>query len=327
MRNYIEQLSLRAGLYLNMASRYGKMLAGKSYSHREQGLGKHFVPGRLLGYYNDLTGKTEQPRPVDHAGLPLIVASGGKYVHHPIVLLQRALGHWDNWLGSERRSVQHWTSFLQIARWAVHSQDDNGGWETWSRLGVTSAVPYSAMTQGEAMSVLVRAYSVTREETYAEGARRALAPMLAPIEKGGTGWLAPEGLILEEVPFRAPKTILNGWIFALYGLYDLTIADESQDAQQALEDTLSALLARLHMYDAGFWSLYDTSGTLAGPFYHRLHIAQLEALELTYPEHAERFRKLRETFQEQLASRLNVARAVALKSYQKLRHPPEALKP
>jgi heparosan-N-sulfate-glucuronate 5-epimerase len=135
----------------------------------------------------------------------------------------------------------------------------------------------------------------------------------------------PEGLVLEEVPFRVPNTILNSWISALYGLYDLTLVDDSQDARDALESTKNALLGFLPMYDAGFWSFYDTSGALASPFYHRLHIAQLKALELTYPEHAERFKKVRESFQSQLASRLNVARAVALVGYRKLRHPPEFL--
>jgi hypothetical protein len=176
------------------------------------------------------------------------------------------------------------------------------------------------------MSVLVRAFSVTGEESYLQGARRALGPMLMPVEKGGTSWLASEGLVLEEVPFRAPKTILNGWIFGLYGLYDLTMAD-SRDAGEVLEATLSALLAHLHKYDAGFWSFYDTSGTMASPFYHRLHIAQLKALELSHPEHANRFRTQRENFEGQLAFRPNVARAVAVKSCQKLRRPPEGLKP
>ena len=88
---------------------------------------------------------------------------------------------------------------------------------------------------------------------------------------------------------------------------------------------LASLLARLPLYDARFWSFYDTSGALASPFYHRLHIAQLEALELSYPEYAGRFRELRDTFQGQLASRLSVVRAVDLEGYQKLRHPPEGL--
>jgi heparosan-N-sulfate-glucuronate 5-epimerase len=327
MRSYIERRSPRVGLYLRMASRYGKMLAGNSYAHRDQDLGKHFVPGRLCGYYNDLSFKTEWRGPVDDAGLPLLRSPGKKLIHHPIVLLQKALGHWDSWLGSEGRSPEHRASFLQIADWAVGSQDDSGGWETWSRLGIPDALPYSAMAQGEAMSVLVRAFSATGDNVYLEGARRALAPMLLPIEKGGTSWRAPEGLILEEVPFREPKTILNGWVFALYGMYDLTIADGSRDVREALDDTLSALLARLQAYDAGFWSFYDTSGTLASPFYHRLHIAQLEALGLSFPERAGRFRELGETFRRQLASRPNVARAVTLKSYQKLRRPPAGLRP
>jgi heparosan-N-sulfate-glucuronate 5-epimerase len=327
MRSYIERLSPRAGLYLRMASRYGEMIAGSSYTHSHQGLGRHFVPGRLSGYYSDLSHKTEWPDAVDHAGLPLDQGPGGKHIYHPIVLLQKALGHWDRWLGSKRRSARHLASFLRIAGWALDSQDDNGGWEVWSLLGITGALPYSAMAQGEAMSVLVRAFSTTGDDAYLEGARRALAPMLLPIKEGGTSWLTSEGLILEEVPFVVPKTILNGWIFALYGLYDLAIADDSQEVQEALEATLSALLARLHTYDAGFWSFYDTSGTLASPFYHRLHIAQLEALELSYPEHAGRFRTLRETFEAQLASRPSMARAVAVKSYQKLRNPPESLRP
>lgn len=327
MKTYIEPLSERLILYTRMARRYGEMFAGRSYAHLDQGLGKHFTPGRLAGYYNDLSVKTEWRGPVDHAGIPLTKAPGEKYVYFPIVVLQKALGHWETWLSSERQSTQQLASFIQIARWALDSQDENGGWVVWPPLGRKGAMPYSAMAQGEAMSVFVRAFSTTEEEPFLEGARRALTLMLTPLDKGGTSWQAPEGLVLEEVPYTVPRTILNGWIFALYGLYDLLLVEDSQEAQEALAATLSALLAYLPKYDAGFWSFYDTSGILASPAYHRLHIAQLRALELTYPEHAGRFRKLRKTFQEQHASRLNRARAISLKAYQKLQHPPEHLKP
>ena len=327
MRTYIERPSQKLILYLRMGRRYADMLAGRDYAHLDQSMGLHFVPGRLSGYYNDLTGKTEWPDRVDSAGLPLDRAPGGRYIYHPIVLAQKALGHWDAWLGSGRRDVRHRESFLQIARWAVDDQDGSGGWEIWPLLGRTDALPYSAMAQGELMSVLVRAFSLTGEEIYLRSARQALTPMLTPIDEGGSSWLAPEGLVLEEIPYKIPRTILNGWIFALYGLHDLTMTDDSPDARGALESTLDALSARLHMYDAGFWSFYDTSGALASPFYHRLHIAQLEALELSYPERARRFRKLREAFQRQLGARLNKARAVTLLGFQKLWRPPEVLKP
>src|SRR5215210_4492935 len=181
MKIYIERSLDRLVLYQRMAKRYGKMFAGRSYQHRYQGLGKHYTPGRLLGYYNDLSGKTEWHGRVDHSGIPLIPAPGGGLDYHAIGVLQKALGHWDGWLGSEMQSTQHWEAFVRIARWALDSQDESGGWDIWPRFGRKGALPYSAMAQGEAMSVLVRAFSVTEDEAYIEGARAALAPMLTPI--------------------------------------------------------------------------------------------------------------------------------------------------
>jgi hypothetical protein len=310
-----------------MVRRYSKMFFGNSYWHLDQGPGKHFVPGELLGYYNDLSGKVWWNGPVDEAGVPLNWASDGQPVHFPITILQKALAHWDTWLGIGGDAPEHRAAFLQLARWALNSQDESGGWETWTTLGLESATPYSAMTQGEGISVLVRAFSATGEQAYLEGARQALPLLITPLEKGGTSWLAPEGLVLEEVPLESPKTILNGWIFAFYGIYDLQIVDNSPEVQKVIESTLNALLAYLHRYDAGFWSYYDTSGNLASPFYHRLHIAQLKVLELTYPERARSFGELRKAFEGQLASRTKRTKAVALKGCQKLRNPPKALMP
>jgi hypothetical protein len=174
MKTFIERSLDGLMLDARLAIRYGKMFGGRSYQHRYQGLGRPFVPGRLAGYYNDLSDKTEWHGRVDHVGIPIIPAPGRKLDYHAIGVLQKALGHWDVWLGSEKQSTQR--------------------------------------------------------------------------------------------------------------------------------------------------------GTLASPYYHRLHIAQLEALELTYPEHESQFGKLRKSFDEHLASPLNVTRAVAIKGYQKLQHPPEELK-
>ena len=51
--------------------RWGAMLLGRSYWHVPQGLGRSFAPGRLCGYYNDLTAKAWWNGPVDEAGLPV----------------------------------------------------------------------------------------------------------------------------------------------------------------------------------------------------------------------------------------------------------------
>ncbi len=310
----------------SLALRWARMLGGKSYWHLKQDVGKHFVPGELLGYYNDLSGKTQWEGPVDTEGLPLTSISGGEPFYFSTTLIQKALGHWDNWLGSKRQDTKHYEAFLKLADWALNDQDEHGGWKNPPSLREPRyASPYSAITQGEGVSMLVRAFSVSEGEAYLKGAQRALTTLLRSVEEKGTRRWVPEGLVLEEYPLQPPNTVLNGWIFGLYGLYDYLLVERSREIQEALEDGLSALIAYLPRYDAGFWSFYDTSGNLASPFYHRLHIAQLKALELTFPQHAVALRQARTTFERQSVSRRNLTRAVLLKTYQKLRHPQEVV--
>ena len=325
MRSFTKRRRSRVRLYAGLFSHWVRIVIGHSYWHAHQGLGKTFVPGKLVGYYNDLTEKVRWEGPVDAEGLPLNRVPDGNLVHLPTTLFQKALGHWDIWLEGERAAPDHCAAFLRIARWALAAQNESGGWEVWPRIGLRYASPYSAMTQGEGISVLVRAFSVAGEEAYLEGARRALSPLLAEVSEGGTCRMVPEGLILEEIPLEEPATILNGWIFALYGLYDISLVHGSAEAREALGSTLDALAARLPGYDAGFWSYYDTKGNMASPFYHNLHVAQLRALELSFPGRAASFALLRKTFERQASSRLNLTRAVTLKGYQKLRHPPEVV--
>lgn len=309
-----------------LALRWAKMFAGKSYWHLDQGLGKHFVPGELSGYYNDLSGKAWWNGPVDAEGLPLNYTSDDEPIHFPTTLLQKAMGHWDVWISGEKRDTGHFEAFLRLADWARYAQDERGGWKAPAlQQKWPYDSPYSAISQGEGISVLVRAFSVTGDESYMKSAWQALGPLLTPVEEEGTLRRVSEGLVLEEYPLVAGNTVLNGWVSGLYGLYDFLLVERPREIQEALEASLNALLAYLPKYDAGFWSFYDTSGSLASPFYHRLHIAQLRALELTFPERSTVFGQTRVTFERQLASRSNLARAVVLKGYQKLRHPPEVV--
>lgn len=320
----------RICIYARLVKHWGGMLFGKSYWHAPQGLGRQFVLGQLRGYYNDLTAKTKWTGPVDGNGLPLNQDSSNKFVYFPTTLLQKALGHWDRWLQSGQADSHEQTAFFSIAEWCVRSQDANGGWAIWPVLGLNYASPYSAMTQGEAVSVLVRAASANQDRSYIEAARRAVVLMLTDIKQGGVCRRAPEGLVLEEAPLESHNTMFNGWVFAIYGLYDYLLWAEAADedagwVESALRDTLQALVAYLPRFDAGFWSYYDTSGNLASPFYHQLHIAQLRALEITFPEHADKIGRWRRIFEKQADSRLNRARAVVLKASQKLRRPPEVV--
>ena len=138
---------------------------------------------------------------------------------------------------------------------------------------------YSAMAQGQIASVFIRAFQHQADDRWADLARRALAHVLAP---GPQGFLSetPDGLVLEEVcPTAAPSHILNGWIFALWGVRDVALGLGDDDANRVLAATTDCLVRTLPRYDTGRWSRYSLyphpRTDLAKPFYHRLHITQL----------------------------------------------------
>ncbi|GEM90763.1 hypothetical protein ODE01S_21970 [Oceanithermus desulfurans NBRC 100063] len=299
------------------------MLVGRSYYHMPQNLGKAFVPGWLEGYFNDLTAKTEWPGPVDNKGIPVNVAEDGKRVYFITTIVQKALGHWDMWLITKRPGERE--HFLKLCDWLVENQDRQGGWSLWPQLGLDFPSPYSAMSQGEAVSALVRAWSIAQERVYLGAASRALSVMLRTIREGGTLRTVQEGSILEEVPAQTPNGILNGWIFALFGLYDYLLVQDDSQVRSAMEETLGTLIAYLPRYSTGYWSYYDLTGILASPFYHKLHIAQLQALELAFPMQERILFQIREGWTRQLQSPVCKARAIGAKAYQKLKNPPEVV--
>ena len=94
---------------------WSSMFAGTSYYHLPQKLGRAFVPGELKGYFNDLTGKTDWKGKIDQNGFPFNTLTNGDPVYFPILLCQKALGHWDRWLLQSDKD--HRKQFLKIAEW------------------------------------------------------------------------------------------------------------------------------------------------------------------------------------------------------------------
>lgn len=305
---------------------WAKMLIGNSYWHASQGFGPCFQPGELQDYYRNYSTKVEWNGAIDASNFPLVQEPGGKPFLDPITLAQKALGHWSCWLYSQRREDSHRQAFLRLAHWFLVSQEPQGSWILPSMQKAIYLVPYSALAQGQAISVLVRAFSVTSEEKFLEAARRGLRFMLRPTQDGGTCRHTLEGPILEEYPQQEPNTVLNGWISALFGLYDVSLVDNEIEECEILEATLNTLAKILYRYDAEYWSFYDSLGNLASPYYHKVHITQLRALELTFPHHANPIKNVRVHFEEQMASYSCSTKAFVVKAFQKLKQPPPTVR-
>ena len=308
-----------------LGHRWSRMLFGASYWHQSQHIGRLFIPSELRGYFNDLTAKVAWEGKVDEQGIPLSSGPDTKPLYFATTIFQKAFGHWDRWLEDPVKCENDRDIFLRYAEWGLDSQDEQGGWPVWAQLEFNSLSPYSAMSQGEGISVLIRAFSLTSDQRYLDAANRALELLIKPVDEGGSSRIVPDGRILEELPLKKHEAILNGWIFALFGLYDFAIAGNSDIAANALDETLSALLHRLSTYNAGYWSYYDAAGTIASPFYHQLHIEQFKALEMTFPKYAGDIGNMRSIFESQAASTWNRSRAIAVKTCQKLMDPPEVV--
>jgi hypothetical protein len=108
-----------------------------------------------------------------------------------------------------------------------------------------------------------------------------------PVSRGGVLVTEANGDVwIEEYIVEPPSHILNGFVWALWGVYDYARWSRRPAASALWETCVRTLAARLDDFDTGWWSLYEapTSGRpmLASLYYHRLHAVQLRVLhELT----------------------------------------------
>ena len=295
---------------------WSKMLMGKSYYHKRQSLGKVFEPGQLKGYFNDLTGKTLWMKEVDAKGVPVNILSNGQMIQFPILITQKALGHWDQWL--IKKEDEDKSQFLTLCNWLAEHQDDKGGWDTWQALRGQRHLRYSAMTQGQALSVLSRALKLTGDSRYQQTAEKAVSVLFIPVKEGGVTYFE-DGVFLEEAPSQPRNTILNGWIFSLFGLYDYNLVFDDARVRDMFERSIDTVARYLPSYDNGYWSYYSTAKVLSSTFYHSLHISQLEALCLV--SDASVFKECRQRWVIFRDKFINRACVFIVKAFQKLREP------
>lgn len=168
---------------------------------------------------------------------------------NPVTICQWGLQHWSWWTDTHRQADLD--AAVAGADWLVRHQRADGAWEfdfDFNGAGVSMQAPWiSAMAQGQAMSLLVRAYSVNPNADYLDAAERALDPLQKTIADGGVAADFDGVTWLEEYPADPSQHVLNGFEYTLIGLADL--GDESLVAQQLLDAGAAALEARIGRYD------------------------------------------------------------------------------
>ncbi|MFC6618016.1 D-glucuronyl C5-epimerase family protein [Deinococcus radiophilus] len=271
-----------------------------------------FVPGGYTARGNYLNYAIKfRDRKYDHIrydenGLPERIY-GDAYYKTPVLIAQHGLtGHARLVTNTPAEQAQYaktdYRDMVNSADWLITSQNAKGCFEYHSPfryyLSKTAYEPgwISGMAQGQGMSLLARTFDVTKDVKYINAAKRAMDCMVLSVDQGGTredlGAVKPEWsnkVIFEEYLADPPGYTLNGFMFSLLGLYDLSqVAPDAAVRNQAAlwfrrgTDTLETILPLFDMdgisaYDLGYLT-YDRPVPHMSASYHIVHIYLLHAM-------------------------------------------------
>jgi len=213
--------------------------------------------------------------------------------YNPVAIAQNGLEFYSSYLYTHKK-VQRQQA-LRDARWLVRHQTRNGRWLYNFRAPAYESAPHwpSAMAQGGALALLVRVWHLTGDERYLTAAERGLLPFSQPVRYGGVldFWRGRYPFYEEAPSKKFPTFILNGYLYALIGLYDMARADPNSAAIPLYLIGYRSLVRMLPLYDyAPGMSVYDleylTDGRAkarAGGQYNGIHVHLLGVINSYTP--------------------------------------------
>lgn len=217
-----------------------------------------------------------QPRDKNNIPVKLYQSVGQQY--NPTRISSFALAHYNRYMRHD--NAENLDVFMKMAEWFM--RDKNGLWYYNFDWGDLCAPWLSCMSQGEGISVLVRAYKVTGDEKYLEKAIQSTIPLKQSIEAGGVrSFIDNDSVFLEEYPTKTPIHVLNGFLYAMIGLIELRKFKPECVNALDFDGLLDTLVNNIGRWDLGYWSAYDLShetnfqANACTVSYHNLHISQL----------------------------------------------------
>jgi len=277
-----------------------------AFWHERPAVSENISPQSLKGfYYMTFSDKARYGGPKDEGGVILFdyyFDIGRQY--NPLAVAQYGLGHWNLFLKTGEEKYLK-TAKVQ-AEWLLSHLEKEGEdmwvWKhhfPWHYKHPLASGWYSAHSQGTGISLLGRMFAYTGDERYKDGAKKAFTVFDRAIGEGGVKYTDTSGGVwLEEYRVNPPTHILNGYLWALWGVWDFHVLTNNIRAKELFDECIHTLEKHMPRFDLGFWSRYDLShqalAMIASPFYHSLHIVQLEATALIsgsaiFSDYAKRF--------------------------------------
>jgi len=243
-------------------------------------LGSYYIDMRpaLVHYTNNIYGGG-----FDADGVPMCGAPEGLH-YMPVNVLQYGFMLHADWLESrDQATLRTLENCLRVLEELKSERDGARVW--WHH---THEPKYhirppwaSAMAQGEAISFYLRMYQALGRSSLLDSAWGAYRFLAVPWSEGGVRRHDEEGnLWFEEFPSERPSFVLNGFIYTLFGLYDLYRVTGDAAVKGDVDACLRTLLVNLHRFDAGYWSTYDMQRKELVRYYYQknVHVPQMAVL-------------------------------------------------
>ncbi|MBF0557323.1 MAG: hypothetical protein HQL08_00930 [Nitrospirae bacterium] len=250
--------------------------------------------------------------------------------YNPNAIAQLALGYYDKVLSGEDCKADFLTQaafFLDHGRLV---EDDVLLWEytfPFEMRNYLTSPWRSALAQGQGISVCLRAYQFSNDDRYLHAAHKAFNSFkyLAHRHPGGVLNDFRGYVWLEEYIVEPPNHVLNGLVWALWGIRDYALFFNDPYARELWDSCVRTLIDNLRYYDLGFWTSYDLvkfngSGQPTMPssiYYQKLHVVQMQAMYALTGEDV--FRRFAERWNGQLHNPIYRVLSQAWKIYFKLK--------
>ena len=182
-----------------------------------------------------------------------------KYVINPTTICQFALACYDDYIQNNNQISKKY--FMKQVDYLAGNNitigDGIGFAYNYMSKGITPPW-YSALAQGQAASVFVRAFFLTHENKYLELAKKSINYMIAKYPHGTLN-LTSDGLLwLEEYPKIPQSSVLNGFVFSIFGLIDYAkLFPDDDEVVSITKECLKSLRKSIPKYDTGKWLIYD----------------------------------------------------------------------
>lgn len=308
-QTYIPAMAQLSQKIFNLLQYFG--VRSSSYYHSEAVA--NYDPNQPLAYYLDHSPRASFTGPTDSDGLPMYTIDG-RTDYLPVLVALVALGHGD--LFVRTGDTSHREFLTRAAEWFARTQQSDGSWRTpWpmKKFNLESNFP-SAMSQGMGISVLVRAYLLENDSRFLNAAVKAVDLFSVPVAEGGVRTETNRRVFYEEYPCDPPAHVLNGFLYAIWGLYDLIRLHNDPAVRTLWDDGLATLIDWLPRFDSGHWSWYHIGEGTPNPAtipYHKLHIEQLKVMHALTGERI--FTDYAQRWQSYLSGRFNALRTLPAK--------------